>query len=163
MNRKIILVVGLTLSTLFVAAQEKDTGPGATAARATELNVSSAANLQWKDGPASLPAGAQFVVLDGDPTKPGLFTLRLKVPAGYKIPPHTHPTAERLTVISGIVGLGTGGKFDEHTGRELKAGDFALTPAGVPHFAWVVSDAVVQIHSEGPLQRNLVDSADASG
>jgi anti-sigma factor ChrR (cupin superfamily) len=81
-----------------------------------------------------LPSGAQIVVLDGDPAKPGPFTIRLKIPAGYQIPPHTHPAAaERITVISGAVRLGIGEKFDASGGRELQAGGFAVVPAGVPH------------------------------
>ena len=57
--------------------------------------------IAWKDGPASLPPGTKMAVLEGDPTKEGPFTMRLKAPDGYQIPPHTHPKTERLTVISG--------------------------------------------------------------
>lgn len=56
--------------------------------------------LTWKDGPPTLPAGAKFAVLEGDPTKPGPFAFRVKVPDGYRIPPHTHPKPERMTVIT---------------------------------------------------------------
>lgn len=62
--------------------------------------------LKWQDGPPSLPPGAKIAVLEGDPTKPGPFVFRVKVPDGYKIPPHTHPKAERVTVISGTFNLG---------------------------------------------------------
>ena len=162
MNKKnsIILGVVLTLSTLLVVAKEKETkekSPGVA-----EPRMLAAAEMQWGDGPPSLPAGAQMVVLDGDPRQEGSFTIRLKMPAGYKIPPHTHPTAERVTVISGTVHLGIGEKFNESEGRELKTGDFALVPAGVPHFAWSPREAVVQIHSEGPFQRKFVDPAHES-
>ena len=115
--------------------------------------------MQWGEGPASLPAGAQMVVLDGAPGKKGPFTIRLKLPAGYRIPPHTHPTPERITVISGAAHLGIGEKFDESTGRELNVGDFAVVPPGVPHFAWSTGEVVVQIHSEGPFERKFVDPA----
>ena len=101
-----------------------------------------------------------MVVLDGDPRKEGPFTMRLKMPAGYKIPPHTHSTAERITVISGTAHLGIGERFEERAGRELKTGDFAVLPAGLPHFAWSDSEAVLQIQSEGPFQRQFVDAAD---
>jgi uncharacterized RmlC-like cupin family protein len=86
------------------------------------------------------------------------------MPAGYKIPAHTHTVAERLTVISGAVHLGIGEKFDETAGRQLNPGDFAVIPPGVAHFAWSSSEAVLQIHSEGPFQRKFVDPAnDSSG
>jgi quercetin dioxygenase-like cupin family protein len=158
MNKKksIILGVVLTLSTGLIVAQEettKDKSPGAS-----EPRILAATEMQWEKGPPLLPEGAQMVVLDGDPGKKGSFTIRLKMPAGYKIPPHTHPAAERVTVISGTVYLGIGEKFDETAGRELKAGDYAVLPAGVPHFAWSPSEAVLQIDSEGPFQRTFVES-----
>lgn len=150
-NRNAILFAAtLTLSTVVVVAQQSGAEPKMTAA----------AEMQWKAGPPSLPSGAQFVVLDGDPTKPGPFTIRLKIPRGYQIPPHTHPAAaERITVISGAVRVGIGEKFDGSGGRELKAGDFAVVPPGVPHFASASSEAVLQIHSEGPFERKFVDPA----
>src|SRR4051794_32511287 len=78
--------------------------------------------LQWKDGPPSLPSGAKIAVLEGDPTKEGPFAMRLKLPDGYRIPPHTHPKTERLTVISGTFQLGMGEKFDEAALRTMPAG-----------------------------------------
>src|SRR5262245_55522400 len=69
--------------------------------------------LQWKNGPPSLPRGAKLAVLEGNPSAEGPFTMRLKFPNGYRIPPHTHPKTERLTVISGTFRLGMGEKFDE--------------------------------------------------
>lgn len=57
--------------------------------------------LDWKDGPASLPKGAKIAVLEGDPSKEGPFVFRVKVPDGYRIPVHTHPKTERVTVMSG--------------------------------------------------------------
>ena len=151
------LVIGalVALSAAFVAAQEKQT-PGI----AKKAKIFSAAELQWRDAAPSLPTGAQVVVLDGDPRQEGSFTMRLKMSAGYRIPPHTHPTAERVTVISGVVRLGIGEKFDESAGREMKAGDFATVPPGVPHFAWAIGEAVLQIQSEGPFERKFVEPPD---
>ena len=155
-QNSIILGVVLTLSTVLVVAQEKETKEKSSST--AEPKMLAAAELKWGEGPPSLPAGAQMVVLDGDPRKSGSFTIRLKMPAGYRIPPHTHPATERVTVIAGAVRLGIGEKFDENAGRELMAGDFAVIPAGVPHFAWSPAEAVLQIHSEGPFQRTFVES-----
>ena len=149
--KPIIFSLGLALFAAGVVAQENGTRTGAN-----EPKIFTAAELQWRDA-ATLPAGAQMVVLDGDPRKEGSFTMRLKMPSGYKIPPHTHPTAERVTVISGVVHLGIGEKFDQAAGREMKAGDFCVVPAGVPHFAWATSDAVLQIQSEGPFERKFLE------
>ena len=149
-------VVGVlvALFAALVAAQEMQ----APANRA-EPTIYSAAELQWRDAAPSLPAGAKVVVLDGDPRTEGSFTMRLKMPAGYRIPPHTHPTAERVTVISGVVHLGIGKKFDGSAGREMKTGDFVVVPPGVPHFAWSTTEAELQIQSEGPFERKFVESA----
>jgi quercetin dioxygenase-like cupin family protein len=119
-----------------------------------------AADLKWGDGPPALPAGAKIAVLSGDPGKAGSFTVRLKFPTGYKVPPHTHPTAENVTVISGTLGLGTGAKFDEAAAHEMTAGAFGVMPAGMQHFAWCKSECVVQIHSEGPFEVKYVNPAD---
>src|SRR5688572_20600935 len=64
--------------------------------------------MTWGDGPPSLPPGAKVAVLQGDPTKPGPFTIRARMPAGYKIPAHWHPTDENITVISGLFNMGMG-------------------------------------------------------
>jgi hypothetical protein len=69
-------------------------------------------NLKWQDGPPSLPKGAKIAVLEGDPGKEGPFVFRVKVPDSYKIPPHTHPKPERVTIISGTFNIGMGDKFD---------------------------------------------------
>jgi quercetin dioxygenase-like cupin family protein len=86
--------------------------------------------------------------------------VRLKAPDGYKVAPHTHPTAERLTVISGTLHLGTGEKFDEAAAREMAPGSFAVLPAGMKHFAWSTGESLVQIQSEGPFQIKYVNPTD---
>ena len=134
---------------------------GSLFAQATpaEPTVHTTERLQWRDGPARLPGGAKMTVLDGDPAQAGSFTTRLKMPAGYKIMPHTHPVAERVTVISGSVFIGTGDKLDESTGRKLSAGDFVVFPKGSKHYAWATEEAVIQIQSEGPFAMEYVDPA----
>ena len=67
-----------------------------------------AAALKWRDGPPSLPKWSQIAVLEGDPAKDGPFVFRLKIPDGYRVPPHTHPKTERITVISGTFNVGMG-------------------------------------------------------
>ena len=73
----------------------------------------SADQLKWGPAPPAFPKGAQIAVLAGSPSKDGLYVLRLKVPAGYKVPPHIHPNDENITVISGTFNIGMGGAFDE--------------------------------------------------
>jgi quercetin dioxygenase-like cupin family protein len=158
--KKIFVSGGLVLAAvaLVFAAEEKKSG--SKSAATSEHKFITQSELQWADAPAGLPPGAKMAVLDGDPTKPGLFTVRLQSPAGYKIMPHTHPTAEHVTVISGKMHLGMGEKFDESAGHELPPGGFAVLPKKMAHFAWTTEDTVIQIHSMGPFQINYVNPAD---
>jgi quercetin dioxygenase-like cupin family protein len=111
-----------------------------------------AEELEWRDGPPSLPQGAQFVVIEGDPASEGIFTMRLKAPPGYRIPPHTHPKVERVTVIDGTFRLGMGSAFNEEELEDLPAGSFFVMPPGMQHFAAVCPEegAVVQLTGQGP-------------
>ena len=118
-----------------------------------------ASQLQWAAAPA-LPEGAQIAVLSGDPSKDGLYVVRVMMPAGYKVPAHNHPTTEMLTVISGDFHLGMGDKLDEEKGTLLTAGGFAEAPAKMNHFAWATTPTVVQIHGQGPFAITYVNPAD---
>jgi hypothetical protein len=85
----------------------------------------------------------------------------LKAPAGYKVMPHTHPTAERLTVISGSFKIGMGEKFDEASMQQMSRGSYIVLPAGMANYAkGAGKDSVVQIDSEGPFQINYVNPTD---
>ena len=106
--------------------------------------------LTRKDGPASLPPGAKIAVLEGDPAKPGPFVFRVKVSDGYRVPTHTHPKTERVTIISGTFNLGLADTFDAKKGQELPAGTYGAWPAGMKHHVWVKGETVVQFHGDGP-------------
>jgi len=148
-----LFAAALAISSLALALDEKPIAK-------SEHVMFAAADLKWSDAPPSLPAGAKMAVLEGDPGQAGPFTIRLKTPAGFKIPAHTHPTAEGITVISGSFNMGTGPKLDEAAGHEMSVGAFALMPAGTQHFAWSKSECIIQVHSTGPFQINYVNPAD---
>jgi quercetin dioxygenase-like cupin family protein len=116
--------------------------------------------VQWGAAPPSLPKGAQAAVLSGDPGKPGPFTIRLKLPSGYKIPAHQHPTAEAVTVLSGEFSFGMGDKLDEAKAQKLGPGGFVDLPANMNHFAFATAESVVQINSTGPFAIKYVSPAD---
>lgn len=116
--------------------------------------------MKWGAGPPSLPPGARAVVLYGDPTKEGLFVMRLRFPAGYRIPAHTHPRPEILTVVSGVLHLGTGENPATATTRALPAGSFFALEPGTVHFARTRQPTVVQLSSTGPWTINYVNPAD---
>jgi quercetin dioxygenase-like cupin family protein len=134
---------------------------GATGALAEDMKMPvNASQVKWGPAPDALPKGAQIAVLSGDPTKDGLYVVRLKLPAGYKVAAHNHPTNEVLTVISGNFHLGMGDKLDEKKGMVLTAGGFAEAPAKMNHYAWTTSPTVVQIHGPGPFAITYVNPAD---
>src|SRR5207249_9594502 len=154
----LLLILPLVLSLVTVVAQKKE---GSTESATTDQHVVvNPADLKWADAPPGLPPGAKMAVLAGDPNKKGPFTVRMQAPAGYKVPPHTHPTAENLTVISGTFYIGMGDKFDEAAGKELGAGGFVVLPTGMKHYAWSTGDAIIQIHGKGPFAIKYVNPAD---
>jgi hypothetical protein len=116
--------------------------------------------LTWGPAPPAFPKGAQITVVTGDPSKEGLYVLRLKVPAGYKVPAHVHPNDENVTVISGSFNIGMGDKLDEKKGTMIKSGGFAKAPKGMQHYAWFTEETVIQVHGMGPSGITYVNPAD---
>jgi len=115
--------------------------------------------LKWAEPPV-LP-GAKLAVVQGDPSKEGPFVYRIKMPAGYKIAPHTHKASENVTVLSGVFYFGVGEKFDQGSGQELPAGGFVSVPPKHPHYAWAgKEETVVQVHGVGPTDLTFVNPAD---
>ncbi len=117
-------------------------------------------DFKWAKGPEGLPLGNEIVVLDGDPSKKGMFTIRAKFPANYKIPPHTHPSVENVTVISGELMLGMGPKWDETTMTTLKPGGYASLPQAMAHYAYAKNGAEVQITAMGPFAIDYHNASD---
>src|SRR5690349_19803464 len=118
--------------------------------------------LKWGPAPAVFEPGAQMAVLQGDPSKAGEeFTVRLRLPNGYKIAPHTHPTAENITVIEGTFLVGMGSTFDTAKMMTLPRGAFASAPAEHAHYAVARGETVVQVHAIGPFALTYVNPADA--
>ena len=117
-------------------------------------------DVKWGPASKALPAGAEAAVLFGDPTKEGLFALRLKLPAGYAIPPHTHPALEVDTVISGTINLGMGETADRSAAKAIPAGSFFALPAGMAHFAYFDEETVLQLTTNGPWGIKYINPAD---
>jgi quercetin dioxygenase-like cupin family protein len=126
----------------------------------TDMHLYASTSIEWKAGPAALPPGAKMAVLEGDPAKEGPFVVRFRFPAGYHVPPHTHPKTERVTVISGSLYLASGEALDRSSAKELPAGSFGYWPAGMKHTAWSDGETVIQLHGIGPWQINYLNPAD---
>jgi len=134
--------------------------PATAQAADTHKQLVAPQEIKWAPGPASIPPGAEAAVLYGDPSKEGLFALRLKLPKGYAIPPHTHPKPEVVTVISGTFRLGMGEKADKGKAQALPAGSFFAMPPGMAHFAFADEDTVIQLNSTGPWSLTYVNPTD---
>ena len=155
-----LVVAVVAIASVVIGAEEKKKADASSVSAVEQHKVLDPADLQWGDPPPGLPAGAKLAVLSGDPGASGPYTVRMRAPAGYKIMPHTHPTAEMITVISGTFHLGAGDKFDESAGHAMAAGAFTAMPAGMKHFAWFTEDSIIQVHGEGPFQIVYVNPAD---
>ncbi len=133
-----------------------------TQPRATEPHhtVVAADTVKWGPAPPSLPPGAQAAALLGSPAKEGPFVLRLKLPAGFLIPPHRHSKDEFVTVISGRVAFGTGASVDRGSLKPLPAASFIHLPGGMAHYAWAEVESVVQINGVGPFDVVYIDPKD---
>ncbi len=135
-------------------------GPVCTAQAADEHTIVTAQDIKWGPAPPSVPSGAQAAVLYGDPGKDGMFALRLKLPKGYRIGPHTHPKPEVVTVISGTFRLGSGETADHGKAQVLPAGSFFAMSPGMVHAAFADEETVVQINSTGPWGITYVNPKD---
>lgn len=123
-------------------------------------NMTTPAQLVWGPAPPGLPAGAQVAVLAGDPGGTGPFTLRAKLPAGYRVPPHWHPTDEHVTVLSGAVAMGMGETIDEKAMMALPVGGFAAMAPNQRHYLVSKSGATIQVHGTGPFAITYVNPKD---
>lgn len=117
-------------------------------------------DLKWMDAPSVAP-GAKMAIIEGVMKEALPFTIRLKLPAGTKLPPHTHPAVERVTVISGALYLGIGEKFEPKNARALGAGSVAVMPAGTRMFAFTKKETVIQLHGMGPWGIHYLNPEDA--
>lgn len=156
----------LTICTLALAAgssRADDKKPAGKAAKpkAPSHAMLNPADIQWGEAPPIFPPGAtKFALLSGDPGKPGLFTARMKMPDGYKIPAHWHPTSEYITVLSGTLYMGTGDKLDESKGHAMEAGSFGVVAAKQHHYVWAKGETELQVHAMGPFALTYIDPAD---
>ena len=134
-------------------------GPLAAAAADTPV-VKSAKDVHWGPPPPILPPGARFAVMAGDPAATGPVTVRLEMPAGYKIPPHFHPTDEHVTVLKGALSLGMGDVMDKAQALTLSPGGYAVAAANMHHYAFTRTGATIQVHLQGPFAITYINPAD---
>jgi quercetin dioxygenase-like cupin family protein len=109
--------------------------------------IANASEVAFAPAPAGFPPGSSIAVLEGEPFEgPAEHTVQLRLPAGAHIAAHSHPTHERLVVLSGRVTVSAG-----NTTKEMRPGGFVLMPAGRVHSLATASGAVLEILGLGPL------------
>jgi len=153
------LQTALLLSLLpcaLAAAPQESAAPAAASSHVMLM----ASDTQWGDAPPALERGAQAAVIAGNPATPGaLFVLRLKMPPGYRVARHWHPSDEHVTVIEGDLTLDMGDGDQMHSAT-FGPGDYVLLPTKMQHAASSKNGNVVQIHGTGPFELNYVDPKD---
>lgn len=154
MKQKVAVVATGVAIAAFALGSVARTETGATE------RIVSPEDIRWAPAPASLPGGAEAAVLYGDPAKEGLFAIRVRIPKDYFIPPHTHPKAEVVTVLTGKFSLGMGPKADRASAKPVGAGAFMAMPAQVAHYVFSNEETVLQITSVGPWGIDYVDPKD---
>lgn len=124
--------------------------------------ISAVKEAQWGPAPPMLPAGAEIAVLAGNPGGSSAYTVRLKFPANYAIPAHSHPTDENVVIVSGALTFGMGDKLAKGAAgnKTLSPGGYALMPAGMNHYAYTASETTIVLYGQGPVEFKYVNAAD---
>ena len=116
--------------------------------------------LKYAAAPAALPAGAEMAVVSGDPGGKGMFSVNLKMPANYVIPPHTHPTTEKVTVLSGKLGYGMNDKLDTAHAKTMASGHHLMMTAKMTHWVMAKGPTVIQVSGKAPFAITYADPKD---
>ena len=133
---------------------------GGTMALAQGHVMQTVGEAKWGPAPPMVPKGAQIAVLAGNPTAAGAYTVRLKFPANYAIPAHSHPTDENVAVVSGALYMGMGDKLDTSALHDFPVGSYIAMPKKMRHFAMAKGETIVQVSAMGPFVLNYVNPAD---
>ena len=144
-----VLVIALTVAALFAAQPIH------------AQNTFTPDQMKFGPAPAFMPPDAQLAVLEGDPmASAGDFTIRIKMPDGYRLAPHTHPNRENVTVLSGTLKVGMGDQFDASKMMSFGAGSFAYVDPSMAHYVMVSGETVIQVHGLSPVKFNYINPAD---
>jgi|1185.fasta_scaffold47121_2 hypothetical protein len=170
MKKTLITVLMLALG-VYAGAQAAKSGKSDGAAKKSEAAKGKAAkveaknawmpnDIQWGPAPPVVPAGAQMAVLEGNPMGTGEYTIRFKMPNGYKVMPHWHPKREAVTVLSGTLKVGMGDKWDDSKMAGFGVGSFAYLDPSMHHYVSASGETVIQIHGQAPVAFHYVNPAD---
>jgi quercetin dioxygenase-like cupin family protein len=162
LRRTLTLSAAVLATCIAVSIGAPSEKPAVPAGEHAEMKatIHAPSEIKWMDGPASLPKGAQIALLEGDPAKEGPFVFRVKLPDGYRVPPHTHPKVERITVLAGTFHIGMGERFDAAALQAMPTGAYGYWPAGMAHFVMSKGETILQFHGTGPWSIKYINPAD---
>lgn len=107
---------------------------------------------KWEKARKTMPFGMRVMQIYGDPTKPGPYIFRLRVPTAYRIPPHTYADDRVVTILKGTWWTGEGERYDPFLMNEYGPGTFYVTKAGTPHFDFARTEVILQVMGFGPVE-----------
>jgi quercetin dioxygenase-like cupin family protein len=152
--------LGLAVASASDVATGKTSGSGAQGLPVKQFGAVLSENLKWQAFPA-FPPEARLSVVVGEPSKAGPYVVRVKLPAGVKLMPHTHPEDRIYTVVSGVFYIGIGTTFDPDKLQAYAPGSVIVLPANTPHFHWAKSgDYMTQVSGVGPLGIKYIHDED---
>lgn len=116
--------------------------------------------IDWKPF-AAFPPSARLAILVGEPLQEGPYTIRVKLPGGVKLMPHSHPEDRIYTVISGVFHIDLGDEFDPDELQAYPPGAVVVLPGNTSHFHWAKSgEYITQVTAIGPLGLEYIDVKD---
>ncbi len=161
MKRNWLLVLALLMAAGIWGMRQPGAHKVMAASAPMAKNVFTPDGIEYGPAPPFVLPGAQLAVLEGNPlASSGDYTVRLKMPDGYRIAPHWHPKRENVTVVSGILKVGMGDRFESSRMLSFPTGSFAYLDPDMHHYVMASGEVVVQIHGMAPVEFNYINPDD---
>jgi hypothetical protein len=137
-------------SCMAVAALALSIAPAGYAADPGMTQVDTGAQ-SWSPAGKEMPRGMRIMRIEGDPSQPGPYVYRVRVPSGYQWPPMMFSDERTTTILKGKLWYAEGERRNPKNMQELEAGAMFKTPANTPHYQWARTEVILQITGTGPL------------
>lgn len=153
---RVRVITGILACLALAAVSAGEVRQGASGAPKHEIVPADKVAFAPIDVPGFKP-GMNIAVVHGNPdAESGTYVVRLKFPDGYTFPPHWHPMAENVTVLSGTFMLGMGEKVDASGVAAYSPGAFLHIPGKMAHFGGAKGTTIIQLHGQAPFKIELV-------
>jgi len=156
----LILVFSVVLLPFNPSYSEEQMDSGTTNVQVNDQNNGSAANEKWEKGPDFLESGAEMQPLEKETKEKGMSSIKIKLPEGYKIPPHWYKDKVRIDVLSGVLYMGSGDRLDKENAKPVKAGNFRVLPPEMHSYGFVDGPAIIKLTTVAPWDIKYVNPKD---